>query len=56
MNCGNTLYETRHSNYVGICHKTAPSKGILFANILIGPAHPGLFASKISMNSTFIVI
>ena len=29
---------------------------ILFANILIGPAYPGLFASKISIISIFIVI
>ena len=27
MNCVNTLYEIRYSNYVGICPKTAPSKG-----------------------------
>ena len=27
MNCVNTPYETRYSNYVGICPKTAPSKG-----------------------------
>ena len=31
-------------------------KVILFANILIGPAYPGLFASKISISSTFIFI
>ena len=68
MNCVNTLYEARYSNYVGICPKTAPSnnnnnnrrlvtlavKVILFANIIIGPAYPGLFASNII--STFIVM
>ena len=31
-------------------------KVLLFANILIGPAYPGQFASKISIISTFIVI
>ena len=31
-------------------------KVILFANILIGPAYPGQFASKISIISTFLFI
>ena len=27
MKCVNTLYETRYSNYIGICPKKTPSKG-----------------------------
>ena len=43
--CCNTLYEIRHSKYVGICLVFSPKqhlvKVMLFNNILIGPACPG---------------
>ena len=42
------LYLNRFSNYVGICPKTAPSNGLLFANTLIGPAYPVRCVTRIS--------
>ena len=47
------LYLNRFSNYVGICPKTAPSNGLLFANTLIGPAYLVHFVTRISIISTF---
>ena len=48
------LYLNRFSIFFGICPKTAPRvMGMLFANILIGPAYPVQFVTRISIISTF---
>ena len=50
MNCGNTLYETRYSNYVGICPKTAPSKGYSICKYINWTGIPGSICIKNKYN------
>ena len=56
MKCVNSLYETRYSNYVGICPKPAPSKGYSICKYINWTGIPGSTCIKISIISTFISI
>ena len=46
MNCVNTLYETRYSNFVGICPKSAPSKGYSICKYINWTGIPGSICIK----------
>ena len=46
MNCVNTLYEARYSNYVGICPKTAPNKGYSICKYINWTGTPGSICIK----------
>ena len=50
MKCVNTLYETRYSNYVGICPKTAPSKGYSICTYINWTGIPGSICIKNKYN------
>ena len=50
IKCGNTLYETRNSNYVGICLKTAPSKGYSICKYINWTGIPRPFCIKNKSN------
>ena len=46
MNCVNNLCETRYSNYVGICPKTAPSNGYYISKYINWTGIPGSICIK----------